>query len=95
MRKDKCVSSDGSVKHGWNIDLSQILLHNSAKSTYCASEVLETWRTWQAWHVWACVVCPTVDSDVDSDDVHLDDWGFQDCFFFANINEDSDNAYDD
>ena len=23
MRKDKCVSSDGSVKHGWNIDLSQ------------------------------------------------------------------------
>ena len=33
--------------------------------------------------------------NVDSDDVDLDDWGFQDCFFFfCNINEDSDNAYD-
>ena len=26
MRKDTCVSSDGSVKHGWNIDLSQHIL---------------------------------------------------------------------
>ena len=32
--------------------------------------------------------------NVDSDDVDLDDWGFQE-YFFCNINEDSDNAYDD
>ena len=31
--------------------------------------------------------------NVDSDDVNLDDRGFQD--FLCNINEDSDNAYDD
>ena len=27
MRKDKCVSSDGAVKPGWNIDLSQYPQH--------------------------------------------------------------------